>query len=266
MSPVKVHRIILLLAGFLLLACSKPKEGCLDIRATNFDATADESCCCTYPVLRLLLSHAAGSVFHSPDSTYVNDLGQTCRITGVDYFLSDVRLLVQGQGWLRVSDSLTLTREDGTNLTVVDDIIHVSRNQSSYSVGTILMDGVLDSISFRVGLVADLVPIDPEAFPSDHPLYDPPVNLVDSTDGFGSVAVKLIAPAQNGDTLTWHSALTARVVLGVGQSIQIGYDVEVPLTVDYLQWVREEDVALPSVIDVTDWMARIALSFQYGNL
>ena len=252
--------------GLMILSCSKPKEGCLDIRATNFDATADENCCCSYPVLRLLLSHAVGSFFHSPDSTYTNDMGQTCRITGLNYVLSDFALLVEGQGWLRVSDSLTLAREDGTSLTVYDDIIVVNRNVSSYSVGTVLMDGVLDSISFRVGLLPDLVAIDPDAFPSDHPLRNPPDDLADSTNGFGSIAVKLIVPAQGGDTLTWHSALSTQVTLGVGQTVQTGYNLEVPLTVDYLQWIREEDLGQPNVTNVTDWMKRIALSFRYGNL
>jgi len=266
MNPGKVRKGLMMLVGLLLLSCSKPEEGCLDIRATNFDATADESCCCTYPVLRLLLSHAAGSVFHSPDSVYVNDAGQSYRIMGVDYFLSDVALLVEGTGWVRVSDSLTVTLEDGSILTVDDDILHVSRNQSSYSVGTLLTEGVIDSISFRIGLIPDLVSVDPEAFPADHPLHSPPDVLVDPTGGFGSVAVKLIAPAENGDTLTWSAALSTRVTLDVGQTVLTGYDVEIPMTVDYLQWIREEDVAQPSVINVTDWMARIALSFRYGNL
>ena len=54
----KLSRISLCLYVVLsLTACFEPQEGCTDIAATNFDASADENCtdCCTYPKLQLLM-------------------------------------------------------------------------------------------------------------------------------------------------------------------------------------------------------------------
>ncbi|HMV23421.1 MAG TPA: hypothetical protein PKA71_03780, partial [Saprospiraceae bacterium] len=61
-------------------ACYQPKEGCLDINATNFDATADEECCCQYPVLQLKFKHFASGNEFSASDTILNDFGQQFRI------------------------------------------------------------------------------------------------------------------------------------------------------------------------------------------
>ena len=56
----KFHLFLFICLACCFAGCYEPIEGCLDVRATNFDLNADRSCpdnCCEYPELRLKLLH-----------------------------------------------------------------------------------------------------------------------------------------------------------------------------------------------------------------
>ncbi len=262
----KPRRIFFLFLGLAVLSCSKPVEGCLDIRATNYNVSADEACCCTYPVLKLLISHAADTLFQSPDSIYTNQAGQLYRLTGARFFLSDFIFYVRDLGPVEVTDSLVLIQEDGSRQRVKDDVIQIQRSLSTYTVGTVVTSGWIDSISFQIGLLPELAAVLPAAVPADHPLRSPLTGLYTEGSGFQSLTTDLISLSTGPDTLQWSTALTRRITLESAVFAQIGYNINIPITVDYLHWINEEDLSSPQVMDITAWLDRIALSFRYGNL
>lgn len=266
MIQSKPHRVLFLFLGLAVLSCSKPVEGCLDIRATNYNVSADEACCCTYPVLKLLISHAADTLFQSPDSIYANQAGQVYRLTGARFFLSDFVFYVRDVGPVEVSDSLLLLLDDGSTLRVKDDVIQIQRSLSTYTVGTLVTSGWIDSISFQIGLLPELAAVLPADVPADHPLRTPLNGLYTEGDGFQSLTTDLISLSTGPDTLQWSTQLTRRITLESAVFAQIGYNINVPITVDYLYWIDEEDLSMPQVMDVAAWLERIALSFRYGNL
>ena len=83
--------LLSILMAVLLSACYEPTEGCLDVRATNFDLDADEGCadCCTYPELSLRFEN----VWVYPDSVaplrlhtfYVDAVGNPFRFERIRF-------------------------------------------------------------------------------------------------------------------------------------------------------------------------------------
>ncbi len=266
MSQGNLRSLLFLVLGMAVLSCGKPVEGCLDIRATNYNVSADDPCCCTYPVLKLVLSHAADSLFQSPDSIYTNLAGQPYRLTGARYFLSDFVFYVRDADPVEVTDSLVLILDDGSSLRVKDDVVQVQRSLSTYTVGTVITSGWIDSISFQIGLLPGFASVVPADVPADHPLRSPLSGLYSEADGFQSLTTDLISLSTGSDTLQWTTAMTRRITLETSVLAEVGYNIEVPVTVDYLKWISEEDLSMPQVTNVTAWLDRIALSFSYGNL
>lgn len=260
-------RFSLMLTGWLLLfACGKPVDGCLDIRASNFKAEADHGCCCTYPSLKLRVSHALDTVFHSADSTITNAGGQTCRLVTPFFFLSEFTLYWHGGDASTVTDSVAVTAEDGSRVTVTDDIVWLDRTRSLLTVGTILESGTLDSVAFTLGLPSAVQRIQASAFPSDHTIRSAPATRYDGTEGWATAAATFITPAQGTDTLTWSASPTVRVVLTTDLVTVPGDNLEIPLVMDYTGWFREEDLTGSQSSDPDLWIRRIAASIRYGNL
>lgn len=257
-----------LITGGLLVvfSCAKPTEGCLDIRATNFNAAADENCCCTYPLVKLTISHAADSFFQSPDSLYSNDLGQDYRLISARFFLSDFIFYMRDGGAVEVADTILLTQSDGSMAWVKDDVIQIQRSLSSYTIGTIVTSGIMDSISFQIGLLPAMMDKIPADFPSNHPLKTPLSGLYVEGEGFKSLATEHWPQPPPSDTLQWTTTQPHRVTVATDVNVAIGYNIEIPITVNYLWWLAKEDILAPEVTNVTDWLHQIGLSFRYGNL
>lgn len=250
----------------LLLSCAKPTEGCLDIRATNFNAAAEDPCCCTYPLVRLVISHAADSVFQSPDSIYTNDLGQAYRLLGTRFFLSDFVFYMRDFGPVEVSDTLLIARPDGSSVWVKDDVIQIQRSLSSYAIGTLVSSGWIDSLSFQIGLIPEMKDGVPTSFPADHPLALPLSGLYSEAEGFQFLATDHLPLIPGSDTLQWAVNQSVRITLPTDVFVSIGYHIDIPITINYLPWMAKEDISATQVISITDWLQRIALSFRYGNL
>lgn len=257
---------LFILGCLFVFSCAKPTEGCLDIRATNFNAAADENCCCTYPVVKLTISHAADSFFQSPDSLYFNDLGQHYRLISARFFLSDFIFYMQDGGPIEVADTILLKMADGSMSWVKDDVIQIQRSLSSYSIGTLVTSGKMDSFSFQIGLLPEMVDRLPADFPSNHPLKTPSTGLYVEGEGFKSLTTEHWPQSPPSDTIRWTAAEPVRITLSTDVLVGIGYNIEIPITINYLSWLAKEDIIAPEVTNVTEWLQQIGLSFRYGNL
>lgn len=234
----------LFLFAVLQTACFEPKDGCLDIEATNFDAAADKNCCCEYPQLVLETVQRFDTLQYLPDSLYLGADGKWFRIKSVVFYLSDIQLFQNG-GILTVSDSAQLqtfapTGNDTLKEAFTDDFLLVRRTPVDNSVGDFRPAGVFDKIKFRLGLSADANRVIPGLAPGGSPLRIQADSLWYGRDA-GYVFMRAIVArdsmsATQPDTLAFTRADLDDFFVeqtGVFTHQSGGYDFRLQLTVDY---------------------------------
>jgi len=171
----------------LQTSCYEPTEGCLDIEATNFDASADEQCesCCIYPKLKLSIFHAIETqnfgmtadscIFFSADSTFIFG-SSSFQISQMFFYLSDFRLTMSTGEVVQVNDSIQLNILDNAitleeiDTLVIDDFVLIERSAFNYTVGEFIAPGNYEKIQFKVGLNSRLNTTYPDTLNSSHPL------------------------------------------------------------------------------------------------
>jgi len=263
--------------------CYQEEEGCLDVRATNLDVSADLPCldCCDYPSLRFIIQHRAifaqDTQVLSYDSSYTlpNLPAAPFRINRVQYYLSDIELLEAGGASIRVTDSVELCERQFLNpdcFERIDDFILVERSRpTSYAVGGIQATGTIVGLRFKVGLDNEVRSTDPEVLPAIHPL----AWLADSTNWEQAVGYRSTFFRYFPDTLSTTDSLlvpvfeAVTVELSLSEPFQVvaGSDISVTLLVDYLSWLRglnmgaaePQDVAANIVTNLSNSFALVGI-------
>ncbi len=246
-----------------LAACYEPREGCLDIEATNFDAAADKDCCCKYPNLNLLLLPRFDTLVWKPDTAYEYAPGKWFRIKQAVFYLSDFQLEQNGIS-IPVSDTLEFQvwNANGDTIPQVlsDDVQLIRRTAVNYSVGTFRPPGTFDAIAFRVGLPEAAQHIIPALTPEGHPLRPQGEALWLGRDT-GYVAMKLVITRDTlsstiPDTLVFSRPDFDNLVIQKAGTFrhESGYDFTLQLTTDYREMFRDVDL---SSGDISVWKTRI---------
>lgn len=204
-------RLLIFIAGLLIAltasSCYEPQQGCLDVRAVNYYAGADENCCCRFPKLILTSDQVYDTLLFRLDSLYPSDNGELFRIKNIVFYLSGVELEKAGE-IVRTTDSLQFRLVNtAQNDTVIqwlrDDATLVRRSPLDNQVATFSDDGDFDKIRFRIGLSEDLNRVIPALAPLSHPLYTQKEGL-NNSNGFvfvRAVIVRNSDPAFTPDTL-----------------------------------------------------------------
>lgn len=271
-------QFLLLVCVLAFSACFEPQDGCLDIEATNFDASADKDCCCEYPLLIIEALHRYGSdtVQFLPDSLYVNDAGQIFRIKSVVFYLSEIQLFQNG-GMFSISDTVQLqtyapSGSDTLKETFTDDFLLIRRSPVDNPAGDFRPAGTFDQIRMRVGLSPDAQRVIPGLAPSGSPLriqgdslwYGPATGYV----FLQAVVVRDSMQATKPDTLAFTQADLADFFIDQTGSYlhqSGGYDFRLKLGIDYKKlfggidwaggdipaWKSQIVVNLPSVFTVS---------------
>lgn len=233
----------LLLCACITAGCFEAKEGCLDIEAANFDASADKTCCCTYPNLVVKCSHVYDTLTYLENTVYANDFG-VFRIRNIVFYLSDFELTQNGVA-NTVSDSIGFSifgtnAADTTTQVITDDFILIRRTTLEASVGTFRPNGYFDGIKFRFGLSPESNKIIPSKAPANHALKPQPENLWQNrTDGFVFarvvVAADTTATAQPDTILFTASDFPNTFFQQTNANFfhKTGYDFKLTLQVDY---------------------------------
>jgi hypothetical protein len=160
---------------FLLAACYEPKEGCLDIEATNYDVSADDQCpkCCTYPKLSVQVLHYIVSP-KKPDSLFAMryatkyqgllDSNEFFFLDRGRFFISNLKLVRQSGEEVGVRDSVLLPRTVGDSIRVENNFSKHDRDiLQAASLGTVRTEGLFVGVKFTIGipqLLLDEVAID----------------------------------------------------------------------------------------------------------
>ena len=243
-------------------ACFEPREGCLDIAATNFDAGVDKDCCCVYPSLILTVNQVFDTMLFRNDLLYPASNGQLFRIKSVVFYLSDFQLFQNGEAF-SVSDTLTLNTflgSDTSSQLFTNDFQLVRRTPVDYSVGTFRQDGNFEEVNFRFGLSDAAQKIIPTKTPVNHPLAAQPDSLWrGQSAGFTFLQVVVVRDSMAStaaDTLRFLQAdLGQPVIVATGQFIHLtGYNFPLVLKVDYKKMFEGVNW---SMHDIVAWKNKI---------
>lgn len=179
-----------------IAACQDPSEGCLDLEATNFDAAADQDCCCTYP--QLVLSYR---YFYENDTTpnfqletnYALENGDSIRFRNFAMYISDVGLIQNGN-FIIGEDSLKIySRNPDLDSSIqVRNINIVRRGSPSSNAGLFPYTGMFEKLRFRFGLDPELNSSPVEDFARGSVLGIQADSLHTLTSGEGYIFLKLV--------------------------------------------------------------------------
>lgn len=247
-----------------LLGCNEPRKACLDIEATNFDAAADEDCCCEYPQLRIdSLLPRFGTLVWKPDTAYEYSPGKWFRMKSIVYYLSDIQLY-QNSVPIAISDTLPFKSwgpaGDTADITLINDFQLVRRSSTAYTLGTFRPGGDFESVQFRVGVPAVAQAVIPGLAPANHPLRLQSENLWRGRDT-GFVALQLILTrdtlaATQPDTLVFGRPDLDNVLVKKDGAFrhESGYDFLLRVRADYRELFRDVDLSNP---DILQWKSQI---------
>lgn len=267
----KIRRI--LCAGLLLFflsACYESVEGCLDIAATNFDADADDPCpdCCTFPALSIDFRHrvvTADTFFNLVyvDSVYTDDFGNPYRISNIQFYLSNFRLLRADGTELGVTDSLQFEIEQSTGETiqgiVEDNFALVNRNTfSDYDLGTFPESGTFTGMRFAIGVEGEANTADPNSVPASHPLAVQEEDMYFNVDsGYVFNKIEFFRDTIASDTIPTILDIgleqnLQRTVLFADFTLIEGFNTVVTLQIDYASWFSGIDMKNDSETNIAE--------------
>lgn len=259
----------LVVLSLILASCYERVEGCLDSNADNYDVYADDDCCCTYPTLQVNLIKQVDDVTYVSTDTYTNALGQEYQISAQSFYISDLTLGYADGSTSEVTD--TLIRDipaDSDNEVIIEDNFGLVRQTSvAYQAGSIETSGDITAVSFRVGLTDEINMLVPSQMTTTHPLGT--ANESDHfVEGNGYIYVRweilVIEPAGIGTIEISSSTNLFPVIVELPASIEVrpGTDTQLPLVVDYGDWLEGIDFAADIDVIASQISANTSAAFS----
>ncbi len=238
-----------LLPGLVFVpACQEPVEGCLDIRATNFDPRADRDCCCQYPNLVLDLRYRAGGENFQLNTDFTLEDGQVVQFRKAAFYVSGIGLY-SGSEFFLPQDTVYVFRDAGgvrDSAAITGNAFIVNRSGFSIAAGTFTTEGSFD----RLRLVAGLE----EQFLQNNITLTPPGNVLalqaDSLHTLGPAGylharITYYLPGADIERTIEIDAAAfdgVEVLLPISLESVTGADRRVVLEVDYLELFRGLDL------------------------
>ncbi len=264
----------------LLTSCFEPKQGCLDISAVNFDASADkdcedEGCTCVYPKLQVVVDQRYDTLPYRRDSVYPSTAGPSFRLHEVVFYLSDFQIFRNGEVFT-MSDTLGLRLfsqigNDTLRQVFRNDFQLVRLETQTYAVGSFRESGLFSDVQIRLGLDAEPNRVIPALAPTGHPLSLQADSLWrNKAEGFVflKVVVGRDVPSTTRDTLTFTRADIGDFFIqqsGVFGHTN-GYDFRLRLKADYQKLLGDINW---TVGDKTAWkqqiIANLPLTFSVSQ-
>lgn len=258
-GPLRGLAIAVLFLLCSIIACQDPVEGCLDVNATNYSVAADDPCsdCCTYPTFSLQIFHRFDSLVFSFDSIY-EFAGSDAKFQQSIFYLSDFKLLSLTDSF-EVIDTITLDIIGAGTEVFKDDYTLVSRSVNSfeYEVGEIRGKGTYSALRFKVGLAGNAAFANAEVLPEEHPLALSTDTLWTFPEGyvFHRVIIEpdtLLDPSVTRQIDIKGPSRLVEITLSLEKEIELGFDLEVPLKIDYKEWFSGIDFVGDDVDTITE--------------
>ena len=273
-NPVRSFSLFFILFSFYLLflaGCYEPVEGCLDLDAVNYDVTADNACndCCTYPALTLSMQHLVQWPHDSVSLRYgvlypvisTPQPADSFLIERARFFISNLLLLKDDGTQVHVEEQLELELANGEKKTIPDNFAKLDRDFfQPRKLGTIKTEGVVTALKFTLGLEEFLQQNEiVSGLPDGHPL-DTTTDTISYRPGEGIAPVLLIVRHDTSlfaDSLLFRftQPLTVTLPLDAPFVIKKGFDVELTLRTNYMDWVAGADFQNDSPQTISDKIA-----------
>ena len=294
-NPQKFFKILKLITYHLSLitlisSCYTPTDGCLNIDATNYNASVDEPCddCCTFPNLNIKITHSITTqgtfgqdscVNHSFDSTFNNLADNYFQIKGMEFYLSDFQLVMSDGSISEVEDEMTFMIYDDAisqtskDTTVKDDFVLIKRSSPNYTIGEFRKPGTYIELRFKVGIDEKLSSIDADTLASSHPLSSDNLLHFETRDsGFVYQEFSLVKDTLTNPTeikvykIGKETANSVQVSLSLFGELEPGFDVEIPIKVNYSTWLRGINFAADDIETIKSIIvSNTADAFEIGE-
>jgi hypothetical protein len=251
---------LLLLA---VAACHTPVKGCLELAATNFDASADKNCCCEYPKLVFNIDQYFGdSDVYIPGKLVEWSPGNLGRLNSVVFYLSDFQVQ-QNDEFMPVTDTIRLkTYPNSASQLFTNDFQLVRRIKSpkEYKIGEFREGGSFSAVKFSLGLSETANQVIATQAPSGHPLQTQEEYLwLNQTDGYVFLQIILTrdtAASTLPDTLNFTKADFAKKEMNFTGDFthKEGYDFTLLMNLNFkpwfegIDWVMDDQIAIKSKI------------------
>ncbi len=242
--------------GVLILGgCYEPREGCLDIQATNFEVDADWACqdCCTWPEIRLRFFHRAAYPdtlvnFTLLDSVYKDIAGDMFRTGEFKYLLGNLRLVRPDGAEISLVNQIPVRsfQPDGSLKpdSLINDILLLRPGTTALlDAGNFRASGQFVALRLDVGVSEKAQLSDPASLPTTHPMNPGNSGMEwDLARGYEFQRVELLAGSNPQDTartrVKLRGLLQSRTVeLPLALNIPEGKHLELDVQIDYLKWL-----------------------------
>ena len=170
-----------------MVSCYQKKDGCLDPLATNFDPSADNTCCCNYPKIQILVSLNWGSDVFRYNKKYVDAVRDSVSFGYFGAFLRDIKLTDPMRLVYTNDEKLSVQCQINQSIQIAstqNDLLLVTRDRSeNYTFGVWRIgNNLIDSLDFTIGL-GELLPFAIEQnLESSNPLNKGGNIMYDSTN------------------------------------------------------------------------------------
>ena len=238
--------VALLFLTLIFQNCQAPTEGCLDLRATNFDVTASKACekaCCTYPSLVIAANYKVDTFGFYFDSTYVDATNQKFRIVSAQMYLSGFQLVDATAKVYQTIDSFSLRRATDT-INALNDYALVGKNVGfNFTIGAFSSTGVaFTKLKFRLGLDEGATKAIPTKMPTAHPLSIKADSMYISSKNQYIFTKFVIAKGIDFKEIVRLDITTPKdIEIVKNLSFTEGSDAKIPLTINYLNFFKGVD-------------------------
>jgi hypothetical protein len=239
---------LLLFTLFLCTQCQEVKKGCLDIRATNFDATADKPCtdnCCTYPNLVIEAAYNADNDQFKADKFYKLSNGDSIKIIDIQFYLSDIQLFNATNQSFTVIDDAVLYWAKDTVRTRNNFTLAGRNNGFSFKLGKFNAIDKFTKVRFKLGLTDTLNKTDPTKMPTGHPLSIQRDSVLynKSTKSYVFNRIVVAKGQRLGDTISLSITSLKDIEITKNITNKEGFDAIIPLTINYLAFFKDVNFA-----------------------
>ncbi len=232
----RISFILFIVMTILVIACSKD-EGCLDIYATNFDASAEKDCCCEYPSLILNTNHVFDTVAFRLEENLTFDNIDTFQILESNLLFSNINLINNNAKYI-IDDTIHVNSNSQSHV-LTDDYVIIKPSKFSYNIGTFSHTlETFDQFEWLWGLDEESNQIVPDSIYIDnHALSNDTDTIWSSNEGYFLYYLKFIPNIQQADIQ--REIVIHDMTNSINQSFisninnNIGYDLEINIQINY---------------------------------
>lgn len=243
----------------LFLQCYKPREGCRDPKAVNYDVMADVNCCCKYPQLILQFSYYYDTTEYRQSTIYTDAMGRPYYLRGFQLNLHGFRLLNLSGEMIEFKDTVDLSE----SLNVFSKNVRIGHFGRKAEVGKIDVLQDYTTLRFKPGIDVGVKKYKPDQLDSDSPLKESVKNVYHDNKWYDGYVTYV------PDTSNLDSLRTVYFTVGESEKViagdfmgEVGENLIIELKLDLFRVLSDFDIQAGIIAQrkqlSEDWVAAIS--------